>query len=265
MTTILDERTTATAELTVAERLRRAIDDSGMTQLELATRLAAEVGKANVASVRRLLNKWLAGTKPGRRYALKLALIFDTAPGYFLEESSTAPADGEAYEAESLVPAFAAATRFTIPPTFKRDFIAEELTRNFLVENILIDDIDDWTELESASGTARLDETSLRLGEWYVDTPIVPGIVITELLSQVASVALLTDPVYRKQIVLVGAIDHLRMRKVVEYGTRLRIGAELRKNGLHNAGRIAQYETWARLDDGSGDLVAAAVVTLSTR
>src|SRR5581483_3087871 len=78
MTMIAKEPQAPGETLTVAERLRVAIDESGMTQLELATRLAEELGKPNPSSVRRLVNKWLAGTQPGRRYALKLALIFDT-------------------------------------------------------------------------------------------------------------------------------------------------------------------------------------------
>ena len=270
MTSIPEELRLALNDSTVAEKLFKAMEDTGITQSELAGRLAEpETDPQRVENQRRLLNKWLANQHvPARKHAVRLSEIFGTDAGYFMAHRATrgraGAFDNEARELLSLV-WDASASRLPpqewkpIPERFDKAFIAEELARNFDIDHILVDKVDEWTSLEYARGTTQFTENTLGLGQWYTDSPLIPGMVILEALAQIASVALLTNNTYRQRLVFFVGFDRPRIKRVVNSQDELFLSAK--KLQLH--GQIAHYDTEARLGGRTGELAARAIVILA--
>jgi 3-hydroxymyristoyl/3-hydroxydecanoyl-(acyl carrier protein) dehydratase len=255
---------------TVAQKLGAAMQERGMTQAELA-QLLAEPGdpQTKIDSIRRLLNKWLTNrVKPGRRYATKLATIFDKHPDYFVDTQLPAVAaakpsprsgEREATALRLVVDADGARTWSKIKDTFDRKFIAEELSDGFAEDHVLIDEIVEWREFEYARGKAHLDATTLDLGPWYTNSTLMPGMVVLELLAQVSSVAMLTNPAFRKRTIQIAGFDEPRFTKIVTAGSTLEVTATLMNNHL----RFAYYEADAHILDENGqpgETVAHAIV-----
>ena len=258
----------AISDLTVAEKLLKALEDSGMTQVEVATKLAdPESDERRIENLRRLLNKWLAGKHtPGRKHAQRLALIFETDPDYFLGDQPgrgrAGSVDSESRELLSLVWDAAAVSFSThdwdeIPKDgFRKDFVAKQLARNFTLEHILVDEVVAWRALEYVCAKATFDERTLGLGQWYTDSDLIPGMVLLEALAQVSSIAMLTHPTFRRRLIFFAGYNQPRIKRIVHAGETLILTAELVE--LH--GQIAHYKAEARIDD---DLAVRATVIIA--
>jgi 3-hydroxyacyl-[acyl-carrier-protein] dehydratase len=269
VTTILDEASFERDELTVAEKLTKAMEDASMTQVELATRLAEpETDQRRIENLRRLVNKWLAGQHvPGRKHARRLAEIFAVEPAYFLsDEAARGRAGAPDSDARELLTLIWDASKAripsddwrSIPPKFDKKFIAEQLARSFPIEHVLVDHVDEWQALLYARGRATFTRATLGLGRWYSDSALIPGMVIIEALAQIGSIAMLTSDLYRKRLIYNAGYTMARIKKVVNENDELTLSAKLR-GAPH--GPVANYDADAR--DKKGDLVARATVILA--
>jgi 3-hydroxymyristoyl/3-hydroxydecanoyl-(acyl carrier protein) dehydratase len=71
----------------------------------------------------------------------------------------------------------------------------------------------------------------------------MPGMIVLELLAQVASVAMLASPSYRMRTIFVAGYNDVRFIEIIRSGSTIEVTAE-----LHHL-RVAHYQTEARLVD----------------
>jgi 3-hydroxyacyl-[acyl-carrier-protein] dehydratase len=245
----------------VSERLARALRESEMTQVELARQLAG-VGAtdARVESTRRLVLKWLSGAhQPSSRHTARLAEILGVPASHFDATGSMSAVDDDAidlmWDAVTTNPQKSG----KLPPSFGRDTIAQDLAPHFEPSHILLDWVETYEPLQSATAFAAFTPQTLKLGRWYRDADMIPGLVLLEALAQTASVALLTHETYRGRIVLCAGYDGVRIKKVVQPREKLRLTARLQHISRE---RIAHYSAEARRFD-SNELVARGSFVLA--
>ena len=92
--------------------------------------------------------------------------------------------------------------------------------------------IDRITELEPL--VRAVGEHDLTGEEWYLKghfpgNPIVPGVILTESMAQVATVAAMSHPDYREGIGLFAGIEEMRFKRVVRPGDTGRFTAVFEK------------------------------------
>ena len=92
--------------------------------------------------------------------------------------------------------------------------------------------IDRITELEP--GKRAVGEHTFTGEEWYQaghfpGNPIVPGVILTESMAQVATVMAMALPDYREGIGLFAGIEEMRFKRIVKPGDTGRFVAEVEK------------------------------------
>jgi 3-hydroxyacyl-[acyl-carrier-protein] dehydratase len=118
--------------------------------------------------------------------------------------------------------------------------------------------IDRVTELEPlVRAVAEHDFTG---EEWYLKghfpgNPIVPGVILTESMAQVATVAAMSHPDYREGLGLFAGIEEMRFKRIVRPGETGRFTAVFEKM-RHGLGRV-------KVTTHVGDELAAEGVILA--
>ena len=118
--------------------------------------------------------------------------------------------------------------------------------------------IDEVVELEP--GARAVARKRVRPDEWYLKghfpgNPIVPGVMLTESMAQVATVCAMAHPDYREGLGLFAGIEEMRFRRVVRPGETGRFTATFEKM-RRGFGR-------ARVTTHVGDELAAEGVILA--
>jgi 3-hydroxymyristoyl/3-hydroxydecanoyl-(acyl carrier protein) dehydratase len=263
-------------EASAGERISKLMSNAGMTQAELAERLAEPgMSAAQIENVRRNLNKWLSGKHlPSRRYARRLAEIFpESEPDQFLSPRSSTTSRTIAVaviEDEALALGWQMANSFTsvssdadkdsLPDRFCPKEQIESLAPYFDPDHVLLDEVLEWERGSYCKARSCFDEKTLRLGSWFRGSPMIPGMLIVEALTQAACLAILTEPRYRLRHVIWHDYEHVRMSEIVTSGSSLLMIAELRKAVRDD--RIAVFDTRAFKEEASKHPVARARVAL---
>jgi 3-hydroxyacyl-[acyl-carrier-protein] dehydratase len=111
---------------------------------------------------------------------------------------------------------------------------------------LLVDEIDDVTPGESATGRWRLTGEEAFFAGHFPGRPTLPGVLMVEALAQVAGVAMLGAESMRGKLGLFGGIDRARFRRQVGPGDELVLEARI----TQLASRAAKAEGTARVGDG---------------
>jgi 3-hydroxyacyl-[acyl-carrier-protein] dehydratase len=263
----------------VGARIASALADSGLTPTQLARELVGpDASQARVNTMRRLLSKWMSGRhSPSAAYVSRLAQILHKPENYFTPSGviGASPVPPE-IEKEAIALVWEAAingekkngnaaaerrenTKGKIPHQFDRDYIAKHLAPSFFEKHILIDRVTEWVEGSAAVAETKLTQNVWKLGRWYKDSTLIPGLLILEALAQTASVALLTSETYRGRIVLCAGYDNVRIRRSVSNGEILILHAQVR----HLLGPIAHFNAWATTENEPDVRVAAGLFTIA--
>ncbi|MCG9894483.1 MAG: 3-hydroxyacyl-ACP dehydratase FabZ [Fimbriimonadaceae bacterium] len=61
----------------------------------------------------------------------------------------------------------------------------------------------------------------------YPGLPLMPGVLILEAIAQAGAVIMMTDPAWRNHVPVIGAIDKVKMRRMVIPGDQMILDVEL--------------------------------------
>jgi 3-hydroxyacyl-[acyl-carrier-protein] dehydratase len=110
---------------------------------------------------------------------------------------------------------------------------------------LLVDEIDEVTPGESATGRWRLTGEEAFFAGHFPGRPTLPGVLMVEALAQVAGVAMLGASSMRGKLGLFGGIDRARFRRQVVPGDELRLESRI----TQLASRAAKAEGTARVGE----------------
>lgn len=255
----------AMSDTDVAGRLAEALAEAGLSQSDLARRLAGpDADRRRVDARRRLILKWLQRRHfPSPRYAQELGAIFNHPAEFFSSESTERNRERGVIAAADLdlldyVQRAAAGAARATDGELRLPLEGEALMSLIPLFNparILVDRIVKLDPGISLTAEATFGRGTWKLGYWYRGTDFVAGILQIEAMAQASAFMLVALPQNRHRIVLAGGYERVRFRRPVKLEEKLVITCRLKRS----SGPISRVDVEARC---AGEVVARAEAVL---
>ena len=123
---------------------------------------------------------------------------------------------------------------------------------------LMIDEVEEYVPGESCVAYKNVEETEWYFKGHFPDSPIMPGVWITESLAQAGAVAILSVPENKGKNALFGGINNMKFKKMVVPGDRLKLEVKI----IKRKGPIGVGEAIATVDGvvaAKGELTFAVV------
>ncbi len=92
----------------------------------------------------------------------------------------------------------------------------------------------------------------------FPETPVMPGVLITEAMAQLGAVLIMSQDAYKDTIPYLAALDKIRFKKPVVPGDQLRIEVEI-TNVKRNVGKMIARATVDGVLAAEGEMMCSMV------